>query len=786
MRWYASIKPLLHLPGFSGYPVWRRLVLAEVKKVLRVPSFVDFSNSPSSTKNNLLRATMQVEIRGSEYTENFRIFFKNDEGRYISPMHDIPLFANVEKNILNMVVEIPRWTNAKMEIATKDPLNPIKQDSKNGKLRFVHNCFPHHGYIWNYGALPQTWENPHVTDPHTGAKGDNDPLDVVEIGSRVAKRGEVIEVKVIGILAMLDDGETDWKVIAIDVRDPVAEQINDMKDLERLMPGYFSATVEWFRIYKMPAGSPPNEFAFDGDAKDQTFALRIIEETHNEWKKLMNGTTNKGKLELTCTSSDAGGVKVDDDAAVGIVSAFGPAEGKGEIPEEGEAFTELQVKMADTNAKMALANHQTENLRRVVQRSVLTDNEMENLPVDTKVYEPVGRVFAMTSIPAVRGSLKVKEDEALEKIKALEEQKALFSNSLKDAEAKLRALLSFKLFQRRKFQYVMSEYPEAEVNQLLDMGFSLELVKFSLNANSRNVNDAVEWLLVHGEDAERSMLESMSTGNASAEEENKPAESEEKGVDDEGKSLAKSLKCLDCNTLFSNVDEAEIHASKTKHVNFSESTEEKKHLTEEEKKDRILKLQERLKLRRLEREQQEKDAAIMKEKNRIKTGKEIAEMRRKHEEQEMKKIAEERRREKLEEKQARQRVLEQIAKDRAEKAQKLDNVIPKMPSTPEPAAGTSSSEGKKSYDKTTLQLRLPNGSTLTGTFGAKETLASVRLFVANSTGNFRDPTKIGLMTNFPKRVFSSEDSDAPLYSLDLVPSAVLYVKFLEISVDAGI
>ena len=35
------------------------------------------------------------------------------------------------------------------------PLNPIVQDEKKGKPRFVHNCFPHHGYIWNYGAIPQ-------------------------------------------------------------------------------------------------------------------------------------------------------------------------------------------------------------------------------------------------------------------------------------------------------------------------------------------------------------------------------------------------------------------------------------------------------------------------------------------------------------------------------------------------------------------------------------------------------------------------------------------------------
>lgn len=33
-----------------------------------------------------------------------------------SPWHDIPLYADKENNILNMVVEIPRWTNAKMEV----------------------------------------------------------------------------------------------------------------------------------------------------------------------------------------------------------------------------------------------------------------------------------------------------------------------------------------------------------------------------------------------------------------------------------------------------------------------------------------------------------------------------------------------------------------------------------------------------------------------------------------------------------------------------------------------
>ena len=42
----------------------------------------------------------------------------------------------------------------------------------------------------------------------------------------MAKQGDVKQVKVLGILAMIDEGETDWKVIAIDVNDPMAKDMN--------------------------------------------------------------------------------------------------------------------------------------------------------------------------------------------------------------------------------------------------------------------------------------------------------------------------------------------------------------------------------------------------------------------------------------------------------------------------------------------------------------------------------------------------------------------------------
>ena len=219
-------------------------------------------------------------------------------GKVVSPFHDIPLFANPEQTIFNMVVEIPRWTNAKLEISKEEPLNPILQDSKKGKLRFVRNCFPNHGYIHNYGAFPQTWEDPNSVHPETNAKGDNDPLDVCEIGSEIGYTGQVKQVKVLGVMALLDEGETDWKVIAIDVKDPLASLLNDIEDVEKYKPGLLSATTEWFRIYKMPDGKPENQFAFSGKCKNKKYALSVLKECHEAWESLIQSTSNANGISL--------------------------------------------------------------------------------------------------------------------------------------------------------------------------------------------------------------------------------------------------------------------------------------------------------------------------------------------------------------------------------------------------------------------------------------------------------------------------------------------------------
>ncbi|XP_077379366.1 inorganic pyrophosphatase 2, mitochondrial [Festucalex cinctus] len=270
-----------------------------------------------------LRKTMhyQTEERGSPNTTDYRIYFKNSDGNYISPFHDIPLIAEAEQHndlppkkakriesemLFNMVVEVPRWSNAKMEIATKEPLNPIKQDVKKGKLRYVANIFPHKGYIWNYGAIPQTWEDPNHMDSETKCCGDNDPIDICDIGMQVCSPGQVIQVKVLGILAMIDEGEMDWKVIAINASDPDAKSLNDIDDVRKSRPGHLEATVDWFRKYKVPDGKPENQFGFNAQFQDKDFAVEIIKSTHEHWRALVQKQTDGGGIEcknVSCSDS---------------------------------------------------------------------------------------------------------------------------------------------------------------------------------------------------------------------------------------------------------------------------------------------------------------------------------------------------------------------------------------------------------------------------------------------------------------------------------------------------
>jgi inorganic pyrophosphatase len=132
-----------------------------------------------------------------------------------------------------------------------------------------------------------------------GVSGDNDPVDVVEIGASARATGAVVAVKALGVYAMIDDGELDWKVIAIAADDPKAGLVNDVADVEKHFPGELDKIRIWFRDYKQPDGKPQNAFGYNDKCLDATFAKKVIAETHGFYTALKSGKrVNDKELSL--------------------------------------------------------------------------------------------------------------------------------------------------------------------------------------------------------------------------------------------------------------------------------------------------------------------------------------------------------------------------------------------------------------------------------------------------------------------------------------------------------
>jgi hypothetical protein len=155
----------------------------------------------------------------------------------------------------------------------------------------------------------------------------------------------------------------------------------------------------------------------------------------------------------------------------------------------------------------------------------------------------------------------------------------------------------------------------SDLDQLIEMGFDKERAEIAVKKSGGRewslpnslhlvltlcclctVQGALEWL----EDNQDKSIEEIKSAGA-----------ENAGEEEEGPALkpgeeARSLVCNECGKKFRSQAQAEFHASKTEHVDFSESTEEIAPLTEEDKKARLQELREKLAAKRAGQSEQDK------------------------------------------------------------------------------------------------------------------------------------------------------------------------------------
>jgi|SRR3989344_3098535 len=135
--------------------------------------------------------------------------------------HDIA-FGKPES--FTVVIEIPKLSRVKYEL-----------DKDSGQIRVDRVLYSPMHYPANYGFAPQTlWD-------------DGDPLDVLVLSHEAVVPGCLIEVRPIGVLDMVDDGEGDAKILAVPVKDPRFKNINDIADVE---PHILEEVTHFFKVYK--------------------------------------------------------------------------------------------------------------------------------------------------------------------------------------------------------------------------------------------------------------------------------------------------------------------------------------------------------------------------------------------------------------------------------------------------------------------------------------------------------------------------------------------------------
>ena len=169
-----------------------------------------------------------------------------------------------EDGSINSIVEISSGLDEKWEVSKLSGL--LSREFYMGSPRKIK----YKPYPVNYGMIPRT-----ILPISRG--GDGDPLDVLILGERIAQ-GEIVKVKPLGVMKMVDGGEQDDKIIAV----PITSSLNKYNNIEHLnseQPETLERIKSWFLNYK---GSYTVKFLnFESDE----VAKELIKITSNYYKR---------------------------------------------------------------------------------------------------------------------------------------------------------------------------------------------------------------------------------------------------------------------------------------------------------------------------------------------------------------------------------------------------------------------------------------------------------------------------------------------------------------------